>query len=79
MKKIILPISMMLIAFLASSFSIDAQETVTVAKVGGAEISLDKEIVIELESSHLPHLRANLNSTLRLLQASYETINAVKI
>ena len=43
MKKIILPISMMLIAFLASSFSIIAQETVTVAKVGGAEISLDKE------------------------------------
>ena len=43
------------------------------------KISFDKEIIIELESSHLPHLRANLNSTLRLLQASYDTINSVKI
>ena len=43
------------------------------------KISFDKEIIIELESSHLPHLRANLNSTLRLLEASYDTINAVKI
>ena len=43
------------------------------------KISLDKEIIIELESNHLPHLRANLNSTLRLLQASYDTINSVKI
>ena len=42
-------------------------------------ISLGKEILIELESTHLPHLRANLNSTLRLLQASYDTINSVKI
>ena len=37
------------------------------------------EIIIELESNHLPHLRANLNSTLRLLQASYDTINSVKV
>ena len=43
------------------------------------KISFDKEIIIELESNHLPHLRANLNSTLRLLQASYDTINSVKI
>jgi len=43
------------------------------------KISLDKDILIELESEHLPHLRANLNSTLRLLQASYDTINSVKI
>ena len=43
------------------------------------KISLEKEIMIELESSHLPHLRANLNSTLRLLQASYDAINSVKI
>ena len=42
------------------------------------KISLNKEIIIELESHHLPHLRANLNSTLRLLQASYDTINSVK-
>ena len=43
------------------------------------QFSSDKEILIELESSHLPHLRANLNSTLRLLQASYDTINSVKV
>ena len=43
------------------------------------KISLDKKIIIELESNHLQHLRANLNSTLRLLQASYDTINSVKI
>jgi len=43
------------------------------------KISFDKEIIIELESNHLPHLRANLNSTLRLLQASYDTINSVKV
>ena len=43
------------------------------------KMSLNKEILIELESSHLPHLRANLNSTLRLLQASYDTINSVKV
>ena len=42
------------------------------------KISLNDEIIIELESNHLPHLRANLNSTLRLLQASYDTINSVK-
>ena len=43
------------------------------------KIFLNKKIVIELESHHLPHLRANLNSTLRLLQASYDTINSVKV
>ena len=43
------------------------------------KISLDKEIIIELESNHLPHLRATLNSTLRLLQVSYDTINSVKV
>ncbi len=43
MKKSILSISMMVIAIIASSFSINAQETVKVAKVGGAEIAFDKE------------------------------------
>ena len=43
------------------------------------KIFLDKDIIIELESSHLPHLRANLNSTLRLLQASYDVIKSVKV
>ena len=31
------------------------------------------------ESDQIPHLRANLNSTLRLIQASYDSINSVKI
>jgi len=35
-----------------------------------------KRIEIGIESNHLPHLRANLNSTLRLIQASYETIES---
>ena len=43
------------------------------------KIKLDKKITITVESEHLPHLRANLNSTLRLIQASYETIESVKI
>ncbi|RDJ31534.1 MAG: hypothetical protein DWQ18_01815 [Crenarchaeota archaeon] len=43
------------------------------------EMKLNKEISILIESDHLPHLRANLNSTLRLIQASYNTIESVKI
>ena len=43
------------------------------------KISLDKDIIIELESQHLPHLRANLNSTLRLIKASYDVITSVKV
>ena len=43
------------------------------------KISHNKKILIEIESEHIPQLRANLNSTLRLLQASYDTINSVKI
>ena len=42
-------------------------------------IKLDEKITISVESEHLPHLRANLNSTLRLIQASYDTIESVKI
>ena len=37
---------------------------------------LGKKIEIRIGSNHLPHLRANLNSTLRLIQASYETIES---
>jgi len=37
---------------------------------------IDKRIEIGIESNHLPHLRANLNSTLRLIQASFETIES---
>ena len=43
------------------------------------EIKFDEKITILVESEHLPHLRANLNSTLRLIQASYDSIESVKI
>ena len=43
------------------------------------KISLNDEICITIESNHMPHLRANLNSTLRLVQASYDSIESVKI
>ena len=43
------------------------------------KISHNKKILIEIESEHIPQLRANLNSTLRLIQASYDTIKSVKI
>ena len=38
-------------------------------------IEFDEKIVISVESDHLAHLRANLNSTLRLIQASYDSIS----
>ena len=34
------------------------------------KISFNKKILIEIESKQIPQLRANLNSTLRLMQAS---------
>ena len=43
------------------------------------KISYKKKILIQIDSKHIPQLRANLNSTLRLMQASYDTINSVKI
>ena len=36
------------------------------------------KITISIESDHIPHLRANLNSSLRLIQASYDAIESVK-
>ena len=42
-------------------------------------MSYDKTISIDIESKQIPHLRANLNSTLRLIQASFDTIESVKI
>jgi len=42
-------------------------------------IKFDEKIVISAESEYLTHLRANLNSTLRLIQASYDSIESVKI
>ena len=43
------------------------------------EISFDKQITIFIESKQIPHLRANLNSTIRLVQASHDSIESVKI
>jgi len=43
------------------------------------EISFNDGIIISIESKHIPHLRANLNSTLRLIAASYDSIESVKI
>ena len=40
-------------------------------------MKLKNKIEITIESDHIPHLRANLNSTLRLIQASYDTIASV--
>jgi KEOPS complex subunit Pcc1 len=41
------------------------------------KMKLNDKIVISIESNHIPHLRANLNSTLRLIQASYDTIDSI--
>ena len=38
------------------------------------QIIFDEKITISVETNQLPHLRANLNSTLRLIQASYDSI-----
>lgn len=44
------------------------------------KISFEGDSVnIDVFAEHLPHLRANLNSVLRLLQASYDTLEKVKI
>ena len=40
-------------------------------------MKLKDKIIISIESDHIPHLRANLNSSLRLIQASYDTIESV--
>ena len=43
------------------------------------KIKLDEKLVISAETDQIAHSRANLNSTLRLIQASYDTIESVKI
>ena len=43
------------------------------------QITFDKKIIITAETEQITHLRANLNSTLRLIQASYDSIESVKI
>ncbi len=43
-------------------------------------VSLKKNtLTISINTDELPHLRANLNSTLRLIQASYDSVESVKI
>ena len=43
------------------------------------QIIFDEKIIISVETDQLTHLRANLNSTLRLIQASSDSIESVKI
>jgi KEOPS complex subunit Pcc1 len=43
------------------------------------KFSFDKKINILVEAHELSHIRANLNSTLRLVQASNDSIESVKI
>ncbi|MDA8720552.1 KEOPS complex subunit Pcc1 [Nitrosopumilus sp.] len=43
------------------------------------KIKLDEKLIISAETDQIAHLRANLNSTLRLIQASYDSIESVKI
>ena len=43
------------------------------------KISFDKKITITIKSNQIPQLRANLNSTLRLLQASHDSIESVRL
>lgn len=42
-------------------------------------INKDECMIITAASENLAHLRANLNSTLRLIQASHGSIESVKI
>jgi len=44
-----------------------------------ANFSFDKKITITIEAQEISHIRANLNSTLRLAQASNDAIESVKI
>jgi KEOPS complex subunit Pcc1 len=43
------------------------------------KISYDKKITITIKSNQISQLRANLNSTLRLLQASVDSIESVRL
>jgi KEOPS complex subunit Pcc1 len=43
------------------------------------KISYDKKLIVQINSNHIPQLRANLNSTLRLIQASYDSIESVRL
>ena len=43
------------------------------------KISFDKKILIEIDAKQIPQLRANLNSCLRLVQTSYDSIESLNI
>lgn len=43
------------------------------------KISFNKILIIDIKSNQIPQLRANLNSTLRLLQVSYDSIESVRL
>ena len=43
------------------------------------EMFCNDKITILIESNQLSHLRANLNSCLRLIQASYDSIESLNI
>jgi len=42
------------------------------------QMKFTDKIIISIESDQITHLRANLNSGLRLIQASYDAIESVK-
>ena len=43
------------------------------------KISFNGNLTISIKSNQIPQLRANLNSTLRLLQASLDSIESVRL
>ena len=43
------------------------------------KMSLDNKIVILSTSDHLSHFRANLNSILRLIQVSYDSLESARV
>ena len=43
------------------------------------EMSFNDKITIRIESNELTHMRANLNSSIRLIQTSYDSIKSVNI
>lgn len=43
------------------------------------KISFKDVISISIDAKQLSHLRANLNSTLRLIQASFDSIESVRL
>jgi len=42
-------------------------------------LTFDEKIIILIDTQEISHLRANLNSTLRLVQTSNDSIESVKI